>query len=94
MRRKVVLQQRKVRHAGVLEGRELLVAVFCYDEVAPPSVVLAIVLALYLLEALVDWERHAVPRDHGIVYDIRVRKPFVHPIQRGDNLSRYGGGEE
>ena len=57
----VVLQYRKVRHACVHEGRELLVTVLGDDEVSSPGEVFAEVRTLYFLDALVDWEWHAIP---------------------------------
>jgi hypothetical protein len=56
----VVLQDRKVPHRSVDEVREQLVTILGDDEVAPPGEMFAIVRTLYLLEALVDWERHPI----------------------------------
>jgi hypothetical protein len=78
--RQVVLQYRKVRHGRVHEGRELLVTILRDDEVPPPGEEFAIVRTLDLLEALVDWEGHPIPRQHRVKYDVGIYELLVHPV--------------
>jgi hypothetical protein len=70
-----------------------LVSILRHDEVAPPGVSLAEACALLLLEEFVDWERHPVPRQDRVVYDIGIFKLLVHPVKHVDDLKREERGE-
>ena len=79
----VVLEDGKVRHGRVHHLREVVVGELGGDEVPAPEMLLAPAAALVQLlldvaHGAVHGERHAVPRDDGVVDDVGVRELLVH----------------
>ena len=89
MGEEVIFEYRKVRHGCVDHGRERIIAILCNHEIASPGRLLSEVSALYLANAFVDRELHAVPRYGGIEDNVRVREFFIHAVQGFDELRQF-----
>jgi len=93
MGEEVVFQDWEIRHSGVDHRSKRIIAVFRDDDVAAPCIFLLERTALNVLDGLVDWKWHPVTGHSWVKDDIRVGELSVHPVERFNELNKYGLSE-
>ena len=85
---KPVLDDGKVCHRGVHHASVFLVSILGYYDIPTPGLGFLVLVALYLLDALVYWEGHAVARDGGVEDDEGRGEFLGHALEEFDDLPR------